>query len=211
MHDHDLIKGARFLTLEKLSSKELYSILITKFTNKPSSNVYFEKIFPNMKLDWRKIYILPHITTVITYLHSFQYKILNNILFLNKKLFVFRKKNTPLCSFCNKEEQTLLHIFSECTYVIYLWQQLATFLENNLILPALTPQTALLGLWSDNANHEEPIINHFLLTFKLYVYNSGEKSFLNIMNPLTELKEKNKKGRIPFIFQQWKQKKGILK
>ena len=119
MHDHDLIKGAQFLTLEKLSSKELYSILITKFTNKPSSNVYFEKIFPNMKLDWRKIYILPRITTVNTYLRSFQYKILNNILFLNKKLFVFRKKNTPLCSFCNKEEQTLLHIFSECTYVIY--------------------------------------------------------------------------------------------
>ena len=57
IHDHDLIKGARFLTLEKLSSKELYSILITKFTNKASSNIYFEKIFPNMKFDWRKIYI----------------------------------------------------------------------------------------------------------------------------------------------------------
>ena len=96
MHDHDLIKGVRFLTLEKLSSKELYSILITKFTNKPSSNVYFEKIFPNMKLDWRKIYILPRITTVKKYLRFFQYKILNNISFLNKKLFIFQKKNTPL-------------------------------------------------------------------------------------------------------------------
>ena len=49
IHYLHLIKGARILTLEKLSSKELYSILITKFTNKPSSNVYFEKIFPNMK------------------------------------------------------------------------------------------------------------------------------------------------------------------
>ena len=51
IHDHNLIKGARILTLEKLSSKESYSILITKFTNKPSSNVCFTKIFPNMKLD----------------------------------------------------------------------------------------------------------------------------------------------------------------
>ena len=42
------LKGARMLTLEKLPSKELYSILITKFTNKRSSNVYFEKIFPNI-------------------------------------------------------------------------------------------------------------------------------------------------------------------
>ena len=107
------------LTLEKLSSKELYSILITKFTNKPSSNVYFEKIFPNTKFDWRKIYILPRITTINTLLRSFQYKALNNILFLNKKLFVLRIKKTSLCSFCNKEE-TPLHIFSEITSVIYL-------------------------------------------------------------------------------------------
>ena len=82
-------------------------------------------------------------------------------------------KNTPLCSFCNKEE-TLLYIFSECTSVIYLSQQLATFFENNLILPALTPQTDLLGLWSDNANHDKPIINHVLLIFKLHVCNSRD-------------------------------------
>ena len=91
------------------------------------------------------------------------------------KLFVFRKKYTLLCCFCNKEEETLLHIFSQCTYVIYLWQQLATFFQNNLFLPVLTRQTALHGLWSDNTNHDEPIINHVLLIFKLFVYNSREK------------------------------------
>ena len=57
-------------------------------------------------------------------------------------------RNTPLCSFCNKEEETLLHIFSECICVIYLWQ-LAK-------------------------NHDEPITNHFLLIFKLYVYIQGK-------------------------------------
>ena len=105
IHEHQLFKGAWILTLEKLSSKELYSILITIFTNKPSSNAYFEKIFPNMKLDWRKIYILPSITNINTYLRSFQYKILNSILFLNKKLFVFRMENTPLCLFCIKKKR----------------------------------------------------------------------------------------------------------
>ena len=64
-----------------------------------------------------KGYILLPIATVNTYLHSFQHKILNNILFFNKKIFVFRMKNAPLCSFCNKEEETSLLIFSECTSV----------------------------------------------------------------------------------------------
>ena len=146
----------------KMSSKELYSILITKFTNKPSWNVFFvEKTFPNMKFDLRKIYILLQITTINTYLCYFHHKTVNNILFLNKKLFVFRMESTPLCSFCNKKEETLLRIFSECTYVIYLWQLLSTFFWRQFDFTALTPQTALLGLWSDNANHNETIVNHF--------------------------------------------------
>ena len=61
IQDHHLIKWVQILTREKLSSKELYSILITKFTNKPSSNVYFEKVFLNMEFDWKNIYILPHV------------------------------------------------------------------------------------------------------------------------------------------------------
>ena len=44
IQDYHLIKGALILTIEKLSFREFYSILITKFTNKPSSNVYFQKI-----------------------------------------------------------------------------------------------------------------------------------------------------------------------
>ena len=41
---------------------------------------------------------------------------------------------------------------------------------------------ALLGLWSDNANHYEPIINLTLLIFKLHVSGSREKHVLNIMD-----------------------------
>ena len=79
-------------------------------------------------------------------------------------------------------------------------------------LRALTPQTALLKLWSDDTNHDEPLINHILLIFKLHVYNSREKHRLNVMDLLTDIKvtkntvtyrhKSNKKYRITFIFQQ---------
>ena len=45
VQDHHLVKGARILTLGKLSANKLYSILTLKFTNKHSSNSYFEKFF----------------------------------------------------------------------------------------------------------------------------------------------------------------------
>ena len=103
-----IIKWEWILTLEQFSSEELYWILVTKFTNKALSNVCFEKIFPNMKFDWRKIYVLPRIITINTYLCSFQYKIFNKILFFNKKVFVFRMKKTKLFFFCNNKEDTQL-------------------------------------------------------------------------------------------------------
>ena len=58
-----------------------------------------------------------------------------------------------------------------------------------MILPALTPQTVLFGLWSDDTNHDEPIITHILLIFKLHVYNSRRKHRLNIMNLLNNIKQ----------------------
>ena len=48
IHDCHVIKGSRILTLNKLSSTEIYSILISKFQNKPSSNFYFENLFMTM-------------------------------------------------------------------------------------------------------------------------------------------------------------------
>ena len=77
-----------------------------------------------------------------TYMRSFQYKILNNILYLNKKLHIFGIKSSPLCSFCNVYEETPFHIFYECDHLIFLWSELDQCFQNTLILPTLTPQTS---------------------------------------------------------------------
>ena len=58
IHDHHLIKGSRVLTLDKLTSSEIYSILILKVQNKPSSNIYFENLFNDYNIDWTAIYML---------------------------------------------------------------------------------------------------------------------------------------------------------
>ena len=87
--NHHVIKRARILSLEKLFSKEIYSILISNIVNKPTSNIYFEKLFEDTTYDWNKIYLSPRLATIDTPLCSFQYKIFNKVLFLNKKLYTF--------------------------------------------------------------------------------------------------------------------------
>ena len=66
-----VIKGAWILPLDKLSSEEIYSILISNIVNKPTSNIFFEKLFGNTTLDWNKIYLSPRLATIDTTLRSF--------------------------------------------------------------------------------------------------------------------------------------------
>ena len=115
--DHQLLKKNRTLGIEKMNSKEIYSINISFKVNILTSRTYFEKTFPFYNFQWKDIYTLPRKVTINAYLRSFQYKILNNILYLNKKLHTFGLSNTQLCSFCKMEEETKSHLFYYCIHI----------------------------------------------------------------------------------------------
>ena len=63
--------------------------MLSEFQNKPSANFYFENFFNDNDIDWATIYMLPRLAIYNTYLPSFQYKLLKNVLFRNKKLYIF--------------------------------------------------------------------------------------------------------------------------
>ena len=80
----------------------------------------------------------PHIVSGNTYTRCFQYKVRNNALFINKKLFLFIKSNLPLCSFCKNKDETVSHLCFYCPNVKNLWSQLNFYNAEDLTLP---PQT----------------------------------------------------------------------
>ena len=51
-----------------------------------------------------------------TYMRSFRYKILNNVFFLNKKLYNFGIKPSPLFFFCDSYDETPYHMFYEKSF-----------------------------------------------------------------------------------------------
>ena len=80
-----------------------------------------KNIFPNLQVEWKEIYLLPCKISINTNLHMFQYKILNNILYLNKQLFIFNKIDSKLCSYSRLQDETTNHIFVESKFAIKLW------------------------------------------------------------------------------------------
>ena len=102
IQDHHLIKKSQILCLNKFNSNELYKIQI--IIKNPTSQSYFKKIFKNSNLYWKTIYL--QFATVGATIRVFHYKLLNNVLFLNKMLYRFGILQDSLCSFCSLEEET---------------------------------------------------------------------------------------------------------
>ena len=100
--DHQLLKNNLTLSIDKINSKQTYPIIISSKVNIPTCRVCFEKRFP--------LYIV----TIKAYLRSFQYKIINNVLYHKKKLHTLSLSNTQLCFFANGRKDNMSPI-SSCT------------------------------------------------------------------------------------------------
>ena len=120
-------KKHQILCLNKLSSAMLYEILVNLNEVKHTAQNYYENLLPIYKPDWKCIYLLPRRVTVDTHLRMFQYKLLNNVLYLNKMLYKFKKVDSPLCSYCNSEDKTPLNLFNFCSKTVILWNKLKQY------------------------------------------------------------------------------------
>ena len=71
-----------------------------------------------------------------------------------------------------------MRIFIDYVHVKFFWEKLQAKFHNNVILPPITPQTAILGLYNE-VNDKYYLLSHILLIFK-YIYIPRKKGILNI-------------------------------
>ena len=115
------------------------------------------------------------------------------------------------CSFCNIEEKTTIHIFYGCVHVQNIWNELRAYLIQDLVIPDLSPQSAIFGYVEIQQDFK--IINHLLLIFKLSVYKSRDEKYLNfhrLINKIAKVKNieetitYNNPGKKEKFLKQWK-------
>ena len=94
------------------------------------------------------------------------------MLYLNEKLFRFKKISCPLCSFCQSKNEAPIHLFHACNKTYLLWYKSKKFLKTKIDLPVNTPQSAIFGFL--NYENNSDIIYCLLLIFKYYLFNSRE-------------------------------------
>ena len=161
---------------------------------------------------YQKIYMLPRLTAIGSSLRSFQYKILNIVLFLNERFYKFNVVTSPLCSLYKVENESVsLSPFCYCRETRRLWQQLQKWFPDYGNLPLLEPQLIILGIMDDE-KPDNILSSHMILLFKRYIYlkkedhNSLSLHSLTVFFKMIEIVERRtaqEKDKLDFHFTKW--------
>lgn len=159
--------GNESCSLSKASSKKIYTILLHKQTFIPTAQKNIEKKCKSHNVDWSTVYNLIYSSTIDTTLRAFEYKIKNNCLYLNQKLFTFGKVSSSNCSFCNVAPETMVHFFVDCPFTKQFYYECRDWLQlGGIMFPNLTLESVLLGYI------EDCFVNFLFVLWKWKVYSS---------------------------------------
>ena len=130
-----------------------------------------KKCLKQRNLLTKEIYSLAFNVTLDTNLRVFQYKLLNRIIFTNDKLFKFKLLDSPSCTCCETNEESLEHLLFSCKITEFFWKEVLSWLA---ILKNERVDFSLIDVLFGKFNIVEDfiVINHILLLAKFYIYRS---------------------------------------
>ena len=162
-----MIQGVKVWKTICIDNKSVQSILTSP--ELPAAmckwNNYFEDLY------WKEIFKKCFNTSNDCQIKWFQYRLLYRILPTCRYLFLCKIVDSPQCSFCDSEEETLYHLFWECQYVNIFWNELLRLMStkcpilNNF---SFTEQLVLLGTQKNVKT--DSVMDFVILLAKYFIY-----------------------------------------
>ena len=119
--------------------------------------------------NWKHIFKICFKTVNDQKLIWLQYRILHRILGVKYLRFKMGKEYSALCDKCGLSDQTIGHMFTECTFYNDLWKNLQSWIKENCTNHFnLSPQMKILGYL--NTDNLAIPINTILLVTKYYIF-----------------------------------------
>ena len=156
--------------VKKKKSKDYYSLLDTEKAQPPSINHKWKSDFNLSDDHLREFFLLSHSVALESYVKAFQYKVLNNILYTNKKLSKIGYRTDDVCTFCEAEPETLYHILYQCPYSRQFWNDFESYwyLLSNKGFVFLCRM--LFGIIYEQCPSTE-LLNYFIIVGKLFLWD----------------------------------------
>ena len=151
-------------------NRYFYSLLRDKIALKPvKTESRWKREIPDLvDWDWEDIYCMSKKVTKDTKLQVFQFQLIHNYLVTNSKLVYYKIKESNLCTFCNNEKETVVHLLWECEKTQHIYKEYCEWLGQTCGLQiSLRKSNVLLGIFPVVDNILENLI---LLYMKRYMY-----------------------------------------
>ena len=108
-------------------TRDYYSLLISKKAKLPNAITFLHRDFSLSEKQLQQAFLLPHKVALEPYVRAFQYKVLNRILYPNKKLYKIGFISHKDCTFCKSESETLTHLLYHCPFSIAFWRDFEAY------------------------------------------------------------------------------------
>ena len=130
----------------------------------------------------KNILELPRKCTKDHKLRDLQYKILQNYLPVNKKLFKYKLRENDRCDLCNLSSETIQHLLWECTISKSLWLQFGQWWnnQNTNISFTLSMKSVLYGHFLNTDSFQSSLLNHLILITKKYIFDKKKQKTLSL-------------------------------
>ena len=147
--------------------KHYYLLLISRKAKFPNITSKLKINFNLSDEQLLQTFSLPHDVALEPYVKAFQYKVLNNILYTNDKLFKIGFISYKGCTFCKIDSETLTHLLYSCPHSRVFWhdfQEYWFFVRQERI--HLTLKDVIVGILTRQC----PLLNYFLMIGKIYLW-----------------------------------------
>ena len=123
------------------------------------------------ELEWKNIFELPFKTTQESKLQWIQFQILHRIFPCNYYLHRIKIIDSPICTFCKMDFETVDHIFVECPHVKEIWYGIEEWFSQTFNRHiSFDKQAILFGKFANKNVHK--VENLIILIIKQYIYIS---------------------------------------
>ena len=117
--------------ISDVSSRQIYQFFLDRRQIPPTAKQKLQDKYSDAIVDWEKIYSLAFSVTLESKLREFQYKILNYIVYTNEKLFRLGLTDSPCCTFCQEDVESIEHLLFPCKVSFEFWQHVLFWLRGN--------------------------------------------------------------------------------
>lgn len=173
-----------YITLKKTSkgTKTIRKHLTNKYSYNTFQNKWDNENITNV--DWKKVNIIINKSLTCYRLKWLQIRIVHKIITTNKSVSKFKENQSPMCTFCEMENEDITHLFYGCTKVKTFWKSLQDEIKDKCNISGNFLENKAIVLLGTSPNfYSNRVLDTVIVMAKMYIYSRKVNSTKNLHIP----------------------------